>query len=73
MAPPLFRLAEKGCLPVTDRVKNRVVRAKKREEDERKQRGEGGANGRATCCYCCSCSRAFQYGSEEETGPGTTV
>ncbi|GJN00025.1 hypothetical protein PR202_ga17173 [Eleusine coracana subsp. coracana] len=71
MAPPLFWLANKGWLPVPMRMKQRVERAKKREEeDAKKQSAEDKAKAGKTRCYCCSCGRAFKYDAEVETGHG---
>ncbi|TVT99683.1 hypothetical protein EJB05_54934, partial [Eragrostis curvula] len=66
MAPPLFWLAKKGWLPVTDHMKRRVEMAKKRERDEEDKQAE--AKARRRRCYCCAWGRAYKYDIEEGTG-----
>lgn len=67
MMPLLLGLANRGWLPVTEHMRNRVERAKKREKDDEQMR-KGKAQKKR--CYCCPCTRAFQYDQydNEETG-----
>ncbi|WVZ81536.1 hypothetical protein U9M48_028902 [Paspalum notatum var. saurae] len=68
MMPPLFKLANKDWLPVTEHMKKRVERAKKREKDEEERKKAGKASGRKRRCYCCPCTKAFEYDTDEEAG-----
>jgi hypothetical protein len=70
MSPPLYWLAEKGWLPVTEHMKKRVEAAKERERKEEEKQRERPKPRRSRCfsCNCCACCRAFEYDDIESRG-----
>nr|CAB3467816.1 unnamed protein product [Digitaria exilis] len=73
ISPPLYWLAKKGWLPVTEHMRKRVEAAKERErKEEEKQREKDrlGHTRRSRCfsCNCCACCRAFEFDDVENRG-----
>lgn len=68
MSPPIYLLAKKGWLPVTDHMKNRVEVAKARERKEEEKRQREKHKQVNACCSCCSCLKAIKYRDIENGG-----
>lgn len=69
--PCLYTLAEKGWLPVTEHMKNRVKTAKEKEADEGWNRVAMRKTTRGkNRCLCCACCRAFKYDAEAGRAAG---
>ncbi|TVU26306.1 hypothetical protein EJB05_28845, partial [Eragrostis curvula] len=65
MVPPLLNLAEKGCLPVTDNMKNRVKAAKRLDQDGEKRNADMNNKTRTNRRCCWSCGTALMRDNEE--------